>query len=240
MLYAQCAAAEAQRFLNLFQVLILAMERLKEPFTSALRLNQSQREELGLIEQAYDNPNEALQRIKRDLLQARSLFALKTSVKHSNIQSCLLQAVRRQQAGLHAATSKALPETIRDNIIKDWPAFRPVAFCATALVDCFERHMMMRNMETHVPNWKPSWSDGVSCMQARAFKEVKIEFSDYYSHLVPVYDIEPLEKITDAYLDQYLWCAFPDFAPSMFRNCPDHWCSISTETLRSSSICIVS
>lgn len=28
---------------------------------------------------------------------------------------------------------------------------------------------------------------------------------DLYSHLVPVYDIEPLEKITDAYLDQYLW-----------------------------------
>ena len=28
---------------------------------------------------------------------------------------------------------------------------------------------------------------------------------DLYSHLVPVYDVEPLEKITDAYLDQYLW-----------------------------------
>ena len=28
---------------------------------------------------------------------------------------------------------------------------------------------------------------------------------DLYSHLIPVYDIEPLEKITDAYLDQYLW-----------------------------------
>lgn len=28
---------------------------------------------------------------------------------------------------------------------------------------------------------------------------------DLYTHLVPVYDIEPLEKITDAYLDQYLW-----------------------------------
>ena len=27
---------------------------------------------------------------------------------------------------------------------------------------------------------------------------------DLYSHLVPVYDVEPLEKITDAYLDQYL------------------------------------
>jgi pre-mRNA-processing factor 8 len=54
------------------KLLILAMERLKEPFTAALRLNQSQREELGLIEQAYDNPNEALQRIKRDLLQVGS------------------------------------------------------------------------------------------------------------------------------------------------------------------------
>ena len=28
---------------------------------------------------------------------------------------------------------------------------------------------------------------------------------DLYSHLIPVYDIEPIEKITDAYLDQYLW-----------------------------------
>mmetsp|Transcript_37703 Transcript_37703/g.33722 ORF Transcript_37703/g.33722 Transcript_37703/m.33722 type:complete len:385 (+) Transcript_37703:351-1505(+) len=28
---------------------------------------------------------------------------------------------------------------------------------------------------------------------------------DLYSHLVPVYEIEPLEKITDAYVDQYLW-----------------------------------
>ena len=25
------------------------------------------------------------------------------------------------------------------------------------------------------------------------------------SHLIPVYKIEPLEKITDSYLDQYLW-----------------------------------
>ena len=25
------------------------------------------------------------------------------------------------------------------------------------------------------------------------------------SHLIPVYEIEPLEKITDSYLDQYLW-----------------------------------
>ncbi|XP_017297957.1 LOW QUALITY PROTEIN: pre-mRNA-processing-splicing factor 8-like, partial [Diaphorina citri] len=73
------------------------------------RLNQSQREELGLIEQAYDNPHEALSRIKRHLLTQR------------------------------------------------------------------------------------------------AFKEVGIEFMDLYSHLVPVYDVEPLEKITDAYLDQYLW-----------------------------------
>ncbi|RIA83490.1 PRP8 pre-mRNA processing factor 8 [Glomus cerebriforme] len=39
----------------------------------------------------------------------------------------------------------------------------------------------------------------------RAFKEVGIEFMDLYSHLIPVFDVEPLEKITDAYLDQYLW-----------------------------------
>lgn len=28
---------------------------------------------------------------------------------------------------------------------------------------------------------------------------------DLYSHLIPVYEIEPLEKITDCYLDQYVW-----------------------------------
>ena len=39
----------------------------------------------------------------------------------------------------------------------------------------------------------------------RTFKEVGIEFMDLYSHLLPVYAIDPLEKITDAYLDQYLW-----------------------------------
>ena len=36
-------------------------------------------------------------------------------------------------------------------------------------------------------------------------QEVAIVFMDLYSHLIPVYEIEPLEKITDAYLDQYLW-----------------------------------
>ena len=35
-------------------------------------LNQSQREELGLIEQAYDNPHEALSRIKHHLLTQRT------------------------------------------------------------------------------------------------------------------------------------------------------------------------
>jgi len=91
------------------KLLILALERLKEAYSVKSRLNQSQREELGLVEQAYENPHEALSRIKRHLLTQRS------------------------------------------------------------------------------------------------FKEVAIEFMDLYSHLIPVYDIEPLEKITDAYLDQYLW-----------------------------------
>ena len=84
------------------------MERLKEGYTGAARLNQQQREELGLIEQAYDNPHETLARIKRHLLTQR------------------------------------------------------------------------------------------------AFKEVGLAMMDLYDHLIPTYEIEPLEKITDAYLDSYL------------------------------------
>ena len=91
------------------KLLILALERLKENYGINSRLNQNQREELGLIEQAYDNPHEALSRVKRHLLTQR------------------------------------------------------------------------------------------------AFKEVGVQFMDLYSHLIPVYEVEPLEKITDAYLDQYLW-----------------------------------
>ncbi len=91
------------------KILILALERLRESYNIAARLNQSQREELALIEQAYNGPAETLSRIKRHLLTQR------------------------------------------------------------------------------------------------AFKEVKIEFMDMYTHIFPVYDVEPLEKITDAYLDQYLW-----------------------------------
>lgn len=87
------------------KLFVLCLERLKEAYSVKSRLNQSQREELTLIEQAYDNPHEALSRVKRHLLCHRS------------------------------------------------------------------------------------------------FKEVGIEFMDLYTHLIPVYDIEPLEKITDAYLD---------------------------------------
>ncbi|CAF5055728.1 unnamed protein product, partial [Rotaria sp. Silwood1] len=47
-------------------------------------------------------------------------------------------------------------------------------------------------------------ADGLQLIQ-RAFKECKIEFMDLYYHLISVYDVEPLEKITDAYLNQYLW-----------------------------------
>ena len=91
------------------KLLILALERLKEGYTQKTRLNSQEREELGLIEQAYDNPHEALARIKRHMLTQRT------------------------------------------------------------------------------------------------FKEVGVEFLDMFSYLVPVHHIEPLEKITDAYLDQYLW-----------------------------------
>ncbi|CAN0398038.1 unnamed protein product, partial [Scytosiphon promiscuus] len=44
-----------------------------------------------------------------------------------------------------------------------------------------------------------------STLNAKSYLQVGIEFMDLYSHLIPVYHLEPLEKITDAYLDQYLW-----------------------------------
>ncbi|GJX25599.1 pre-mRNA-processing-splicing factor [Tanacetum coccineum] len=44
----------------------------KESYSASVRLNQLQREELGLIEQAYDNPHEALSKIKRHLLTQRA------------------------------------------------------------------------------------------------------------------------------------------------------------------------
>ncbi|KAK4554222.1 pre-mRNA-splicing factor 8 [Recurvomyces mirabilis] len=91
------------------KILILALERLREAYSVKGRLNQSQREELALIEQAYDSPGTTLARIKRFLLTQR------------------------------------------------------------------------------------------------AFKEVGIDMNDNYSSINPLYDIEPIEKITDAYLDQYLW-----------------------------------
>ncbi len=60
------------------------------------RLNQSQREELGLIEQAYDNPHEALSRIKRHLLTQRAFKEVwlhsfqHTSYNHTSSPSPLL------------------------------------------------------------------------------------------------------------------------------------------------------
>ena len=39
---------------------MLALEKLKEAYSVKGRLNQSQREELALIEQAYDNPHECM------------------------------------------------------------------------------------------------------------------------------------------------------------------------------------
>lgn len=91
------------------KILILALENLKNAFMSKSRLNSTEREELALIEQAYDNPHEFLANIKRTILTQRN------------------------------------------------------------------------------------------------FKTVELEMMDHYSHLTPVYHVDPLEKIVDAYLDQYLW-----------------------------------
>lgn len=42
----------------------------------------------------------------------------------------------------------------------------------------------------------------LTCLCCGCVVQVSIEFMDLYSHLIPVYEIEPLEKITDCYLDQ--------------------------------------
>ena len=71
------------------------------------RLNQSQREELGLIEQAYDNPHEALSRIKRHLLTQR---AFKEVSKMLPPPTCLLLFVHGTKS------SELLPRVV----VSDW------------------------------------------------------------------------------------------------------------------------
>ena len=104
----------------------MALEKLKEAYSVKGRLNQSQREELALIEQAYDNPHEC----ECPLLYFGEFS--NTQIGLSRIKRLLLTQ--------------------------------------------------------------------------RAFKEAGIEFFDTYDRLIPCYDIEPVEKITDAVS---LWCHQP-------------------------------
>mmetsp|Transcript_19339 Transcript_19339/g.27230 ORF Transcript_19339/g.27230 Transcript_19339/m.27230 type:complete len:2264 (-) Transcript_19339:163-6954(-) len=39
----------------------------------------------------------------------------------------------------------------------------------------------------------------------RSFKEVYLEFMDYYDYLIPVYDVNSIEKLTDSFLDHFIW-----------------------------------
>ena len=99
--------------------MVLALEKLKEAYSVKGRLNQSQREELALIEQAYDNPHE-----------------------------CELRSVNRAHRLSHAMLGLSRIKRL--------------------------------------------------LLTQRAFKEAGIEFFDTYDKLIPCYDIEPVEKITDA------------------------------------------
>lgn len=102
------------------KLLVLALEKLKEAYSVKGRLNQSQREELALIEQAYDNPHEC---------------------KHIRVGE-LVYCISLASLGLSRIKRLLLTQ--------------------------------------------------------RAFKESGIEFFDTYDKLIPCYDIEPVEKITDA------------------------------------------
>jgi pre-mRNA-processing factor 8 len=57
------------------KLLVLALERLREPYNLSSRLSAAEREELALIEAAYDNPHKALLDIKQRLVQARDFQA---------------------------------------------------------------------------------------------------------------------------------------------------------------------
>jgi len=55
---------------------------------------------------------------------------------------------------------------------------------------------------------------GLSCIKRllltqHAFKEAGIEFFNTYDKLIPCYDIEPVEKITDVVGFFFLLCTFP-------------------------------
>ncbi|CCW68908.1 unnamed protein product [Phytomonas sp. Hart1] len=39
----------------------------------------------------------------------------------------------------------------------------------------------------------------------RRFKNLEVEYIDNFSNLYPIYNVTPTEKMTDAFLDQYLW-----------------------------------
>lgn len=91
------------------KILVLALESLKESYGSKVRLNATEREELALIEEAYDNPHDTLNRVKKYMLTQR------------------------------------------------------------------------------------------------VFKPVDISMTEHFQSISAVYSIDPLEKITDAYLDHYLW-----------------------------------
>jgi pre-mRNA-processing factor 8 len=73
------------------KLLILALERLKEGYGLQTRLNSAAREELALIEQAYDNPHEALSRIKRHLLTQRTFK--ETTIEFMDVSSKVLFSI---------------------------------------------------------------------------------------------------------------------------------------------------
>lgn len=50
------------------KIFVLALEKLREPFTIKSKLNQTQRQMLKIIEESFENPHEILAKIKKQLL----------------------------------------------------------------------------------------------------------------------------------------------------------------------------
>lgn len=160
------------------KLLILALERLKEAYSVKSRLNQSQRY-IGL-----------------------KMLRLVACVRYSLSVPCCWPTPSLFIFGCVVSVFKVATTSLADVGCEKvfWPV-RPACLSqahAHSRVGCSEElglveqaydnpHETLSRIKRHL-------------LTQRAFKEVGIEFMDLYSHLIPVYDIEPLEKVRQRWL----------------------------------------
>nr|BAS01665.1 splicing factor PRP8 [Lotharella vacuolata] len=76
----------------------------------------------------------------------------------------------------------------------------------------------------------------------RAFKEVFLSFMDHFDNIIPIYEIDAVEKLVDAYLDHFLWFennitgVIPDWVKPSDKEILPHlvynWCKQYSEHIK--------